>query len=96
MLPAVLRWNAAGGDPAIVKRQQALSAAMGQPDQPAADLIAALIGQLGQPTTLRDVGLREDQLQALAQAALKFPPVLANPRPIRTVDDVREILALAW
>ena len=69
---------------------------MGQPDQPAADLVAALIGQLGQPTTLRDVGLREDQLQALAQAALKFPPVLANPRPIRTVDDVREILALAW
>ena len=96
MLPAVLRWNAAGGDPTIVKRQQALSAAMGQPDQPAADLVAALIGQLGQPTTLRDVGLREDQLQALAQAALKFPPVLANPRPIRTVSDVREILALAW
>jgi maleylacetate reductase len=92
MLPAVLRWNAA----ANAERQRALSDAMGEPGKPAADLIAALVRQLGQPGTLRDVGLREDQLDVLAKAAMVFPPVLANPRPIRNEHDVREILALAW
>ena len=96
MLPAVLRWNAQSPDPAVRGRQQALSAAMGAPGQPAADLVAALIRQLGQPASLRDVGLREDQLDTLAERALSYPPVQANPRPIRGVADVREILALAW
>ena len=92
MLPAVLRWNAAVN----AERQRALSAAMGAPDQPAADLVAGLIRQLGQPGSLREVGVREDQLDELAQRALVYPPVQANPRPIRSAADVREILALAW
>lgn len=92
MLPAVLRWNAAvNGD-----RQRALSAAMGAPDRPAHELVGELIRSLGQPGTLREVGLREDQLADLAERSLVFPPVKANPRPIRGVADVREILALAW
>ncbi len=92
MLPAVLRWNAAVN----AQRQQALAAAMGDANGHAADLVAALIRQLGLPGSLRAVGLRQDQLDALAAQALVYPPVQANPRPIRSAADVREILALAW
>jgi maleylacetate reductase len=92
MLPAVLRWNASVN----AERQQALSDAMGRPGVPAHELVAALIARLGQPGSLRAVGLREDQLDDLAQRALVYPPVQANPRPITQAGDVREILALAW
>lgn len=92
MLPAVMRWNAAVNG----QRQQALAQAMGAPDRLAHELVAELIAQLGQPGSLRAVGLREEQLDELAQRALAYPPVQANPRPIRDAADVREILALAW
>ena len=92
MLPAVLQWNAAVN----AERQQALSQAMGQPGTPAHELIARLIAALGQPGTLRAVGLRIDQLDELATRALAYPPVQANPRPITSAADVRQILDLAW
>ena len=92
MLPAVLRWNAAVN----AQRQRALSQAMGAPDRPAHELVAELIARLGQPGNLRAVGIRREQLDELAQRALVYPPVLANPRPIRGAADVREILELAW
>jgi maleylacetate reductase len=92
MLPAVLRWNATVN----AQRQRALSEAMGAPQRPAYELIAELIAALGQPGNLRAVGIRRDQLDELAQRALVYPPVLANPRPIKSAADVREILELAW
>lgn len=92
MLPAVLRWNATVN----AQRQRALSEAMGAPQRPAHELVAELIAALGQPGNLRAVGIRRDQLDELAQRALVYPPVLANPRPIKSVADVREILELAW
>jgi maleylacetate reductase len=92
MLPAVLRWNAAANG----ERQRALADAMGAPGRPAHELMADLIAQLGQPGNLRAVGIRREQLDELAQRALVYPPVLANPRLIKTVADVREILELAW
>ncbi len=92
MLPAVLAWNAAVN----ADRQRALSEAMGAPDRPAAELIAALVAALGQPGSLRAVGLRREDLDTVAERALSYPPVRANPRPIRTAAEVREILELAW
>jgi maleylacetate reductase len=92
MLPAVLRWNASHN----ADRQRALSEAMGAPDQPAASLIADLIASLGQPGTLREVGIQRDRLEVIAERALGYPQVRANPRPITSAADVREILELAW
>ena len=92
MLAAVLRWNAQTNG----ARQRALSEAMGQPERPAHELIAELVSQLGQPGNLREVGIKPDQLDELARRAMGFAPVLANPRPIKSVADVAEILALAW
>jgi maleylacetate reductase len=92
MLPAVLKWNAAVNG----ERQQALSEAMGAPSRAASDLIRELIAGLDQPTTLRQVGIKRENIDELARRALEYHPVKVNPRPIRTVGDVKEILELAW
>lgn len=92
MLPAVLRWNAKTNG----ERQRALSQAMGAPERPAGDLIAELVAKLDQPGSLRAVGIKRENLDELAKRSLGYKPVQANPRPIKTVEDVREILELAW
>ena len=92
MLPAVLNWNAAVNG----ARQQALSEAMGAADRPASELVKALVAGLQQPTSLRAVGIRREQFEDLARRALSYHPVQVNPRPIKTVADVEEILELAW
>src|SRR6185295_3088770 len=67
MLPHVLRWN----EPATAERQKQLSAALGE-----------LVADLGLPGRLRDVGIKEEQLPAIAEEAAKHPVVLSNPRPV--------------
>jgi maleylacetate reductase len=92
MLPAVLQWNASVN----AERQQALSAAMGAPDRPASELVRELVAGLDQPVTLRGVGIKRENLDEIAKRALSYQPVQLNPRPIRSEDDVREILEIAW
>ncbi len=92
MLPPVLRWNAAVN----ADRQRALSDAMGAPDRPAADLIADLIKRLDQPGSLRAVNIKREDLDEIAERALTYGPVRANPRPIKSAAEVKEILELAW
>jgi maleylacetate reductase len=77
-------------------RQRALSEAMGAPDRPAAELVAALIASLDQPGSLRAVGIAQGDLDAIAERALSYAPVRMNPRPIERAAQVREILDLAW
>jgi maleylacetate reductase len=92
MLPAVLKWNASfNGD-----RQKALSTAMGAPERPAHQLVKKLIAGLDQPTDLRSVGIKRENLAEIARRALNYHPVQVNPRPIKTEADVMEILELAW
>lgn len=92
MLPAVLRWNASVNG----QRQRALSAAIGAPDRPAADLIAELVAGLNLPGSLRAVNISWDSLDEIARRALGYEPVRMNPRRISSPQDVREILELAW
>jgi maleylacetate reductase len=92
MLPAVLKWNAAVN----AERQRSLSEAMGAPGRPASELVRELIAGLGQPVTLREVGIARSDLDELARRALDYRPLKVNPRPISGVGDVKEILELAW
>ncbi len=92
MLPSVLRWNCAVNG----ERQHALAAAMGAPDRSAADLVADLVAGLGQPGSLRAVGIKRENFDAIAERSMTYAPVLKNPRPIRSPADVKEILELAW
>jgi maleylacetate reductase len=91
MLPAVMRWNADDN----LQRQRIVSAALGQPDVPAADLLAALIGDLGMPLTLRDVGVGPEHFEMISERAMATPWVPHNPKPIAGPPDVLEILNLA-
>jgi maleylacetate reductase len=92
MLHAVLKWNAAVNG----ERQKTLSEAMGAPGRPASDLVRELVSGLDQPTTLRGVGIKRENLDEIARRALDYQPVKLNPRPIKTTDDVKEILEIAW
>ncbi len=51
---------------------------------------------LGMPTRLRDAGVSKDQFDAIAEGSLENIMVRANPRPITSADQVREILEMAW
>lgn len=90
MLPHVLRWNEA----TTADRQAELAIAMNRNNL--ADAVAELVSDLGLPSRLRDVGIRQDQLMAIAEEAAKHPVVLTNPRPITSPGDVLQILNAAW
>lgn len=57
--------------------------------------VAALASDCGLPTRLRDVGVPEDALVAIAEGTLADRAVRTNPRPA-TVDEVLELLRAAW
>jgi maleylacetate reductase len=92
MLPAVLEWNAVVN----ADRQRALSSAMGSPERKASELVKELVQHLEQPTSLRDVGIKREDLPTIANRALGYGPVRTNPRPVKSAADVMEILELAW
>lgn len=92
MLPAVMQWNAEVNG----VRQQALAAATGKSDQPAWQSIRELIASLDMPCTLRDVGIKRENLDEISKRALDYKPVLLNPRPIKTEQDVMEILEICF
>jgi maleylacetate reductase len=92
ILPHVLAWN----EPVTAGRQKLISEALGRPAMTAANAVHELISDLGLPTRLRDVGIREDQLQAIAEECARHPVVKTNPREITSPSDVRQILDAAW
>ena len=77
-------------------RQALISDAFGVPDKPAADCVAELISGLNLPTRLRDVGVKEDQLDAIAEGSLLNPWVRGNVVPIDHAEQVRFILDKAF
>ena len=92
MLPHVLRFNLAVNP----DRQALVSDALGERDAPAADLVAGLIADLGLPSRLRDVGVKEDQLDLIAELSMHDRWIHTNPRKIDGPPMVREILDAAW
>jgi maleylacetate reductase len=92
MLPHVLRFNLAVNP----DRQALVSGALGDNNAPAADLVAGLIADLGLPSRLRDVGVKEDQLDLIAELSMHDRWIHTNPRKIDGPAVVREILDAAW
>lgn len=62
----------------------------------AADLLATLLAPLPIPHRLREIGLAEADLDAIAQAAMGDFFISRSPRRVQGVEDVRGILAAAW
>ena len=92
MLPHILRYNMALND----DRQSVIAAAVGRPGTPLADIIADVVAHLGLPGRLRDTGISEAVLGQVAEAALHDPMLATNPRPIRSIDVVADLLRKAW
>jgi maleylacetate reductase len=92
MLPYVLRFNA----PVNAEKQARVSEALGRHDEPAAEVVAGLIADLGLPTRLRDVGVKPEQLDLIAENSMHDRWVHTNPRKIDGPAVVRELLDAAW
>jgi maleylacetate reductase len=92
MLPHVMRYN----EPATAAKQRLIADAIGRSGVSAGDAVAALIESLGQPTTLRAVGVTREQLPKIAAAAMSNIWVRTNPQPVRSPQDVMQLLEAAW
>jgi len=92
MLPHVLRFNHAVNP----DRQALVSAALGRPGDLAADVVAGLIAALGLPQRLRDVDVRPNQLDRIAELSMHDRWVHTNPRKIDGPPVVRGFLDAAW
>jgi alcohol dehydrogenase class IV len=69
---------------------------IGRAGAPLADIVAAIVVELGLPTRLRDAGVSRTQLPAIAKAALANPRVKANIRAIDGEAAMLEILEAAF
>src|SRR5271169_4089707 len=92
MLPHVLRFNQVVN----ADKQARVSDALGHPGDPAADTVAGLIAGLGLPIRLRDVGVREDQLDLIAENSMHDRWIHTNPRKIDGPAVIRTLLDAAW
>jgi maleylacetate reductase len=92
MLPHVLRFNKTVN----AARQEWVAEALGMPGAEAGDAVAALIAALGLPGRLRDVGVRVEQLDGIAEGSMHDRMVHTNPRTIDGPAVVRQLLDAAW
>jgi maleylacetate reductase len=92
MLPHVLRFN----HEVNADKQARVSEALGHPKEPAADVVGALIARLRLPTRLRDVGVKEDQLDLIAENSMHDRCIHTNPRKIDGPAVIRTLLDAAW
>ena len=92
MLPAVLDWN----KEEFEHQQKPIVKALGETNISAGRAVRSLVESLGLPSTLQQVGIREEQLDEIAVRAIKHPVVQTNPRSLQTEEQVLEILNLAW
>ena len=92
MLPRILRYNA----PVNNDRQAVIARALGRPETPLAEVVAELVKSLGLPSRLRDAGVSESVLEAVAKSADHDPLLKTNPIPITDPAEVRRVLHAAW
>ena len=88
MLPAVLAFNASVNG----ERQAEISAALAAPGEPAAKVLDRFIAGLGLPRRLRDVGVKQDDLQRIATNCMLDDWTFSNPRKINGAQEIVPIL----
>jgi len=65
--------------------------------EPFHTILSSFLSELGMPTSLEDLGLSRDQVDRMILPAMEHPMVtLNNLRPIRTADELRSVMELAW
>lgn len=101
LMPHVVRWN--GGEIAAHYRPVAEALGVdvrGLDDAGCAEAAARAIHDLAArvrlPLRLRDEGVPEDALPALAEGTLEDAAIVYNGRPVMGAEDVLEVLRAAW
>jgi maleylacetate reductase len=92
MPPHVLRFNHSVN----AEKQARVSEALGSPEEPAAEVVGALIAGLGLPTRLRDVSVQPEQLDLIAENSMHDRWIHTNPRKIDGPAVIRTLLDAAW
>ena len=87
VLPHALAYNA----PAAPEAMARIAAAIGEQEAPLG--LHRLALRLGAPTALRDIGMKEEDLDRACEIALSNP--YWNPRPIER-QPIRDLLQRAW
>jgi len=101
MLPHVLRFNLAATAPQLAQAAQAVGLSRaGQRDEITASAVvqrlADLLTQLQLPQRLREIGVREHDLPALAQIVFASRTARQNPQPLKDAAQVETLLHEAW
>jgi maleylacetate reductase len=91
ILPHAIRFNA----PAVPGAVAALAGAIGAEPGALADVVAAMATFMGLPSSLRDCGVDEEDLDAVARLSQASPSVRSNPRPVDEAD-ARAVLEAAY
>lgn len=109
MLPAVLKYSWEHGDERVRSRQKKVLEVLWEEEKvakvlterglekgkaDAGDALDAVIRELGMPRTLKEVGVKREQLDALAENCLKDRWLKTNPVPLTTKQQVLEILEM--
>ena len=101
MLPAVMDFNLPAATAELAQAARVAGLAGREVDDQAAAralimTVAGLRAQIGVPTRLRDLGVRREQLAAVARHTLGERGLYFNPRPVLTAASLQELLEQAW
>lgn len=91
LMPSVLRYN----KPFTEEPQRRLAEALRAPDMDAGDAFQRFVEQLGLPSSLGAVGINASHFPLIASVAAQHRFVKTNPRPMRSEEDIMELLELA-
>ncbi|WP_181410098.1 iron-containing alcohol dehydrogenase [Paenibacillus sp. tmac-D7] len=101
MLPHVMRFSL----PFTLEQQALISAAMGgevsgrsveEAAAMASQLVVKLVADLELPLRLRDVQVRKEQFQPIAEDAMRDLVVASSPRPVQGTGEIVALLEAAW
>ncbi|WP_137890265.1 iron-containing alcohol dehydrogenase family protein [Ramlibacter sp. 2FC] len=94
VLPHTMRYNA----PVTGSRRSTLLEALGAPDAPSepSDVLAAFLKTLDTPKSLREIGLPQEGLIEIAEAAMLDWFISRSPRPVPDVGALLGILEPSW
>ena len=101
LLPHAMRFNLDATAPELARAAAAMGVSVpGQSPEAAAEAaihaIADLTRRMALPQRLREPGVREDDLPALARLAMQSRAVRSNPKPITDPAQIVALLRAAW
>jgi maleylacetate reductase len=101
ILPHAIRFNADATTPQLVPAAEAMGISKNGSRlmvaiEATAQKVFDLVGKMGLPQRLREVGVKEADLPRLAQLGFQNSTVKKNPKPIKDAAQIERLLREAW